>query len=103
MLGIDYSSGSVELSQGVAKARGWEAIKFEVVNFMSGEPSQLGGMKDGEGWDLLWVHANINESNSALIVPIDWIKGPLMRLPLQNRRKTGFICPTCTLHASIGW
>lgn len=58
MLGIDYSPGSVELSKGVANARGWEEISFEVVDFMSGQPSRLEAMKEGEGWDLMWVHAN---------------------------------------------
>jgi hypothetical protein len=55
MLGVDYSSGSVELSKGVAKARGWEMIRFEVVDFIRDESSLLEGMKDGQGWDLLWV------------------------------------------------
>jgi 2-polyprenyl-3-methyl-5-hydroxy-6-metoxy-1,4-benzoquinol methylase len=53
MLGIDYSPGSIELSIGVAKARGWDGIRFEVVDFVSSEPSRLDGMKEGEGWDLL--------------------------------------------------
>lgn len=59
MLGIDYSPGSIGLSSGVAKARGWDEISFEVVDFVGGEPSRLKGMKEGEGWDLLWVHTNI--------------------------------------------
>ena len=59
MLGIDYSPGSIGLSSGVAKARGWGEISFEVVDFVSGEPSCLEGMKGGEGWDLLWVYTNI--------------------------------------------
>ncbi|SRR5258706_7973572 len=59
MLGIDYSPGSIGLSSGVAKARGWDEISFEVVDFVSGEPSRLEGMKEGEGWDLLWVYTNI--------------------------------------------
>lgn len=58
MLGIDYSPGSIELSKGVAKARGWEEICFEVVDFISGEPSCLEGMKEGERWDLVWVQVN---------------------------------------------
>lgn len=58
MLGIDYSPGSIELSKGVAKARGWEEIRFEVVDFISSQPSCLGGMKEGRGWDLLWVYTN---------------------------------------------
>jgi hypothetical protein len=53
MLGIDYSSGSVDLSKKIAKSRGWEAIRFEVVDFISGEPPHLEGMKEGEGWNLL--------------------------------------------------
>ena len=59
MLGIDYSPDSIKLSIGVAKARGWDEIRFEVVDFVSGEPSRLEGMKEGEGWDLLWVYTNI--------------------------------------------
>jgi len=53
MLGVDYSPGSIELSSRVAKARGWEEIRFEVVDFISGEPPRLEGMKESESWDLL--------------------------------------------------
>ena len=53
MLGVDYSYDSIELSKGVAKSRGWEAIRFEVVDFIRGEPSCL---EESGGWDLLWVY-----------------------------------------------
>lgn len=51
--GIDYSPGSVKLSQSIAATRGGEQILFHICDFLKEEPPLLPSMTSANTWDLL--------------------------------------------------
>jgi len=97
LLGIDYSAGSITLSQKIAQHREVGQISFEVLNFLTQDPSCLPGMQQAIGsWDLLLDKGTYDaialaEKDTTGVAPVDLYPGRVVRL----LRPGGLFLITC--------
>lgn len=97
IVGVDYSSGSIALSQQVARGRAVGGITFHLCEFLTEDPPLLPGMRDAfNSWDVLldkgtFDAISLAEKDASGVSPRDTYPKRVSRL----LRPTGFFLITC--------
>lgn len=101
LFGIDYSPGSVKLSQSIASTRGGEQISFHMCDFLKDEPPPLKSMPSNGHWDLVLDKGTFDAI--ALMEKDENGVSPAMGYPARAARLLkpgGHFLITCTLSKS---
>lgn len=96
--GIDYSPGSVKLSQSIASTRGADLISFHLCDFLKEDPPLLPSMTGPDTWNLLLDKGTFDaialmEKDEHGVAPISGYPSKVARL----LKPGGHFLITCTL------